>query len=170
MSSIWYRIRRPFVAVPNFGCDWSEADEAGELVHRVDPTRGRVATAATNPLNSTPLAVNFDSHVTNHIARVGLNYKFDPTGAVYAPAAGSMSMLFKAPMLATWSWVGPYIGGTIGYSAGTSKTDTAFSDPVSGAELFATSRSRSLDGAIGGAQAGYNWLAGGVVLFSTAES
>jgi opacity protein-like surface antigen len=31
---------------------------------------------------------------------------------------------------------------------------------VSGAELFATTRSRRLDGAIGGAQAGYNWLAG----------
>ena len=77
MSSIWYCIRRPFVAVPNFGCDWSEADEAGELVHRVDPTRGRVATAATNPMNSTPLAVNFDSHVTKQLVRVGLNYKFD---------------------------------------------------------------------------------------------
>jgi outer membrane immunogenic protein len=35
---------------------------------------------------------------------------------------------------------------------------------VSGAELFATSRSRPLDGAIGGAQAGYNWLAGEVLL------
>jgi len=31
---------------------------------------------------------------------------------------------------------------------------------VSGAELFATTTSRELDGAIGGAQAGYNWLAG----------
>jgi outer membrane immunogenic protein len=37
---------------------------------------------------------------------------------------------------------------------------------VSGAELFATSRSRRLDGAIGGAQAGYNWLTGGVLLAS----
>src|SRR4029450_7986542 len=39
------------------------------------------------------------------------------------------------------------------------KPDTIFSDPASGAELFATSASRKLDGAIGGAQAGYNWLA-----------
>jgi opacity protein-like surface antigen len=31
-------------------------------------------------------------------------------------------------------------------------------------ELFATSRARRLDGAIGGAQAGYNWLAGGLLL------
>ncbi len=122
---------------------------------------GRVSTSATNPLNSTPLAINFDSRVTSHIARVGLNYKFDPTGAAYAASASAKSpMLFKAPMLAAWTWAGPYVGGTIGYSAGKSKTDTIFSDPGSGAELFATSGSRKLDGAIGGAQAGYNWVAG----------
>jgi outer membrane immunogenic protein len=96
---------------------------------------------------------------------VGLNYKFDPTGAVYAPAANtSAPLLLKAPMLAAWTWSGLYVGGTIGYSAGKSNTDTTFSDPVSGAELFATTTSRRLDGAIGGAQAGYNWLAGGVLL------
>jgi iron complex outermembrane recepter protein len=122
---------------------------------------GRVSTAATNPANSTPLAVNFDSRVTNQLVRVGLNYKFDPTGAVYAPAADARApLLLKAPMPAAWTWTGLYVGGTIGYSAGKSNTDTAFSDPVSEAELFATSRSRRLDGAIGGAQAGYNWLAG----------
>jgi opacity protein-like surface antigen len=126
---------------------------------------GRVSTAATNPLNATPLAVNFDSHVTNQIARVGLNYKFDPNGAGYAPAAGSTSpMPFKAPVRAAWTWAGAYIGGTIGYSAGRSRTDTVFSDPASATELFATRASRDLDGAIGGAQAGYNWLAGGVLL------
>jgi iron complex outermembrane receptor protein len=122
---------------------------------------GRVSTAATNPLNATPLAINFDSRVTNQIVRVGLNYKFDPSGAAYAANAGSKSpMLFKAQVLPAWSWAGPYVGGTIGYSAGKSKTDTIFSNPESGAELFATSASRRLDGAIGGAQAGYNWLAG----------
>src|SRR5262249_25814603 len=126
---------------------------------------GRVFAAGTNPLDSTPLPVNFDSHVTNHIARVGLNYKFDPTGAVYAPAGdASARLLLKAPMPAAWTWSGLYVGGTIGYSAGKSNTDTAFSDAVSGAELFATSRSRRLDGAIGGAQAGYNWLPGRALL------
>ncbi len=122
---------------------------------------GHVSTGATNPLNSTPLAVSFDSRVTNHVARVGLNYKFDPIGAVYAPATASTTpMLFKAPVMAAWTWTGPYLGGTIGYSAGKSKTDTIFSDPVSGMALFATRASRQLDGALGGAQAGYNWLAG----------
>src|SRR5207244_1048837 len=83
----------------------------------------------------------------NHVARVGLNYKFDPTGAVYAPAADARApLLLKAPKLAAWTWSGLYVGGTIGYGAGKSNTDTAFSDPVSGAELFATSRARRLDG------------------------
>jgi len=122
---------------------------------------GSVSTATSNPLNTTPVAVNLESRVTDHIVRVGLNYKFDPFATAYDAAADSKaSMPFKAPMLATWTWAGPYLGGTIGYSAGKSNTDTAFSDPVSGAELFATTRSRRLDGAIGGAQAGYNWLAG----------
>src|SRR5207247_1897899 len=97
--------------------------------------------------------------VTDHIVRVGLNYKFDPTGAVYAAAADSRApLLLKAPMLAAWTWAGPYLGGTIGYGAG--KTDTIFGDPVSGAGLFATAAARARDGAIGGTQAGYNWLAG----------
>src|SRR4030095_16267252 len=125
---------------------------------------GRGSTAATNPLNSTPLAINFDSRVTNQIVRVGLNYKFDPTGAVYDAAGGSRApMLFKVPVLAAWTWAGPYLGGTIGYSAGKSNTDTIFSDPASGAQLFATNGSRRLDGAIGGAQTGYNWLARSVL-------
>jgi opacity protein-like surface antigen len=112
-------------------------------------------------LNSTPLAVSFDSRLTNQLVRAGLNYKFDPTGAAYATTADAKSpMLFKAPVLGAWSWAGPYVGGSIGYSAGKSKTDTIFSDPASGAQLFGTRTSRDLDGAIGGAQAGYNWLAG----------
>src|SRR4030095_13447501 len=105
--------------------------------------------------------VNFDSRVTNHIVRVGLNYKFDPTGAVYAAAADSRApMLFKAPMLAAWTWAGPYLGATIGYGAGKSRTDTIFGDPASGAGRFATAASRALDGALGGAQDGYSWLPG----------
>jgi opacity protein-like surface antigen len=121
---------------------------------------GRVSTATSNPLNATPVAVNLDSRVTDHIVRVGLNYKFDPAGAVYAAAGDSRApMLFKAPMLAAWTWAGPYLGGTIGYSTGKSRTDTIFGDPASGAGLFAITASHRLDGAIGGAQAGYNWLA-----------
>jgi ATP-dependent protease La (LON) substrate-binding domain/Outer membrane protein beta-barrel domain len=39
---------------------------------------GKVSTTAGLPTNSTPLAINFNSHVTDHIVRVGVNYKFDP--------------------------------------------------------------------------------------------
>jgi outer membrane immunogenic protein len=39
---------------------------------------GTVSTPAGLPTNSTPLAINFNSHVTDHIVRVGVNYKFDP--------------------------------------------------------------------------------------------
>jgi hypothetical protein len=38
---------------------------------------GTVSTAATLLQNSTPLAVTFNSRVTDNIFRVGLNYKFD---------------------------------------------------------------------------------------------
>jgi iron complex outermembrane recepter protein len=141
-----------------------EAHLSGNLTGKVEYLYldfGRVSTTATNPLNATPIAVNFDSRATDHIVRVGVNYKFDPIAAVYGGAVSAKTpMLFKAPVLAAWSWAGPYVGGTIGYSAGKSRTDTIFSDPGSGAELFAISASRRLDGAIGGAQAGYNWLAG----------
>jgi outer membrane immunogenic protein len=39
---------------------------------------GNVSTTASLPTNSTPLGINFNSHVTDHIVRVGVNYKFDP--------------------------------------------------------------------------------------------
>jgi outer membrane immunogenic protein len=39
---------------------------------------GSVSTSTSNPLNATPVAVNLESRVTDHIVRVGLNYKFDP--------------------------------------------------------------------------------------------
>ena len=40
---------------------------------------GKVSTTAGLPTNSTPLAINFNSHVTDNIMRVGVNYKFDPS-------------------------------------------------------------------------------------------
>src|SRR5262249_17795432 len=38
---------------------------------------GSVSTSTSNPLNATPVAVNLESRVSNHIVRVGLNYKSD---------------------------------------------------------------------------------------------
>ena len=125
---------------------------------------GNVSTTAVLPTNSTPLAITFNSRVTENLVRVGLNYKFDPSGALYvAPAGVNGPMVFKAPIRSAWTWAGFYVGGTIGYGWGKSNTDTAFSDPVSAGQLFATSESRKLEGAIGGAQGGYNWVAGNIL-------
>jgi len=125
---------------------------------------GNVSTTAVLPTNSTPLAITFNSRVTENLVRVGLNYKFDPSGALYvAPAGVNGPMVFKAPIRSAWTWAGFYVGGTIGYGWGKSNTDTAFSDPVSAGQLFTTSESRKLEGAIGGAQGGYNWVAGNIL-------
>jgi opacity protein-like surface antigen len=125
---------------------------------------GTVATTATLPQNSTPIAVNFNSRVTENLVRLGVNYKFDPLGAVYAAPAGAAGPLaFKAPVRSTWTWAGFYLGGNIGYGFGTSNTDTAFTDLATTGQLLATGSSNRLEGMIGGAQAGYNWVAGNLV-------
>jgi opacity protein-like surface antigen len=72
-------------------------------------------------------------------------------------------MVFKGPVRSTWTWAGFYLGGNIGYGWGTSNTDTAFTDLATTGQLLATASSNRLDGAIGGAQAGYNWVAGNLV-------
>ena len=45
---------------------------------------GKVSTDATHVLNATPIALNFNSRVTDNVFRVGVNYKFDQGGAVVA--------------------------------------------------------------------------------------
>ena len=71
--------------------------------------------------------------------------------------------MFKAPVRSAWSWAGLYLGGTIGYGWGTSYTGILFSDIASTSQPLATARAKRLDGAIGGAQAGYNWVAGNLI-------
>ena len=71
--------------------------------------------------------------------------------------------IFKAPIRSAWTWAGFYVGGTVGYGWGKSNTDAVFSDAATSGQLFATSGARKLDGAIGGAQGGYNWVAGNIL-------
>jgi outer membrane immunogenic protein len=122
---------------------------------------GNVSTSASLPANLTPLAVDFNSHVTESIVRVGLNYKFDPLGAVYdAPKGLKGPTLYKAPTTPAWTWAGLYLGVNVGYGWGKSRTDTVFSDATIGTPLRATNTSAALKGVIFGGQAGFNWQSG----------
>jgi opacity protein-like surface antigen len=136
---------------------------------------GTISTSVTNPFNATPVTLSSNSRVTDNIVRVGLNYKFDPARGVYDVLAGiGAPSVYKAlppkgpvaygtPIEASWTWAGFYVGGTIGYGWGKSNTDTVFSDPATSGQLFATNGSRKLEGAVGGAQGGYNWVAGNML-------
>ncbi|MBV8241515.1 MAG: TonB-dependent receptor [Hyphomicrobiales bacterium] len=141
-----------------------EAHLGGHWTGKVEYLYMKFGSATTNMNNQgiMTLTTQFNSRsITDQLLRVGLNYKFDPFAAVYdAPTDAKSPMLFKAPMRVAWTWAGPYVGTTIGYGVGKSLTDTSFTDPASEAELFATNGSRKLEGMIGGAQVGYNWLDG----------
>jgi iron complex outermembrane receptor protein len=122
---------------------------------------GKVSTTASLPADLTPLAVEFNSHVTDHIVRVGLNYRLDPLGVVYdAPKGLKGPTLYKAPALPAWTWAGLYLGANVGYGWGKSSTDTVFTDATTGAPLFATITSAALKGVSFGGQAGFNWQSG----------
>ena len=136
---------------------------------------GTISTSVTNPFNAIPVTLSSNSRITDNIVRVGLNYKLDPARGVYDVLAGiGAPSVYKAlpykgpaaygtPIEAPWTWTGFYVGGTIGYGWGKSSTDTVFSDPATAGQLFATNGSRKLEGAIGGAQGGYNWVAGNML-------
>jgi opacity protein-like surface antigen/outer membrane receptor protein involved in Fe transport len=117
--------------------------------------------------NATPVAVDFNSRIAEDLVRVGLNYKFDPYLAPYAPAGASAlprrapsRMIYKAPLATVWTWTGFYFGVNAGYTAGKFDAETLLSDDSLGTPLLATAGSSKLNGAIGGAQVGYNWQAG----------
>jgi opacity protein-like surface antigen len=111
----------------------------------------------------------------------GIAQKFGPGAAAKKPAApsgyspfsraaGDKPPLFtKAPAPAIWTWAGLYLGGNLGYGFGRSRTDALFSDPT-GALLFADRASSQLNGAIAGAQAGYNWQFGNWVVGVEADA
>src|SRR5215468_9556490 len=88
---------------------------------------GSVSTSTSNPLNATPVAVNLESRVTDHIVRVGLNYRFDPFATVYDAATSYNFTFDKPPTVTAWSWAGPYLGVNYGYGWGKSNTNTVLS-------------------------------------------
>jgi iron complex outermembrane recepter protein len=121
---------------------------------------GTVSVTGTNPLNGTPIAVAFNSRVTDNLLRVGINYKFMRPWVTPVRPEISKPLVFKAPVASAWTWAGAYLGFNVGYSFGRSNTDIVYSDAVSAAAPFADANASRLDGGIFGAQAGYNWVAG----------
>jgi opacity protein-like surface antigen len=89
--------------------------------------------------------------LTTDVARLRLNYRFDPVVAqAYAPAGG---MYRKAPAAAAvYSWTGFYVGGNVGGGV----ASTNFTDPC-----FYCSTATPTGGFLtGGVQAGYNYQFG----------
>jgi outer membrane immunogenic protein len=64
----------------------------------------------------------------------------------------------------TFSWTGFYLGGNAGYSWGRAPTDVTFIDNATGVAYATIPNTPSLDGAVGGLQAGYNWQVDRTVL------
>ena len=122
---------------------------------------GNVSASGSLPANLTPIAVEFNSHVTENLVRVGLNYKLDPFGVVYdAPKGLKGATRHKATTLPAWTWAGLYLGVNAGYGWGKSNTETTFSDAATGTPLLATITSAALKGASFGGQVGVNWQSG----------
>jgi outer membrane immunogenic protein len=144
-----------------------EARIAGNVTAKIEYLHidfGYDKAQALFPQNATPIAVNFNSRITQDLVRVGLNYKFDPYVA-FVPEAASAARerpwpVYKAPVATLWTWTGFYFGANAGYAAGTLRTDSIFSDASLAASVFAGNSSAKLKGGIGGGQAGYNWQAG----------
>jgi len=85
------------------------------------------------------------SDIRNHIARLGVNYRFGATAAATAADRPAIN------------WAGPYVGGHVGYGVTPtrSREDFYFNGAYSSTETF----NLGARGALGGAQIGYSWQA-----------
>ena len=95
------------------------------------------------------------SHIRNHVARLGLNYKFG--GPVYMAAAPGGGFVKAPAAVVAFNWSGFYLGANVGYGVARDPSQsTIFSG---GAALSFDSFNLSPRGVLGGAQVGYNWQA-----------
>ncbi len=89
------------------------------------------------------------------------------TTALGVSIANAADMPTKAPVavFAPYNWTGWYVGGNIGYGWGRGATDV---NPLPSAATFVNLLPQTLDaspkGILGGAQFGYNWQSGSMVL------
>jgi len=79
------------------------------------------------------------------------------TGALAADLPMKAPVYTKAPIVPLYDWTGFYAGVNGGYSWGNSSSTLDLTDPGTGAVLNSTATKFHMDGAIGGAQIGYNW-------------
>jgi opacity protein-like surface antigen/outer membrane receptor protein involved in Fe transport len=145
-----------------------EARLAGNVTGKVEYLHldfGYDKALAILPQNAAPIAVSFNSRITQDLVRVGINYKFDPyAGVVHGtspvPASRKKARpVYKARAITLWTWTGYYLGINTGYSAGKASTDAFFNDNTIPAS-FATSSSYNLRGRVLGVQTGYNFQQG----------
>jgi len=150
-----------------------EARLGGNMTGKVEYLHmdfGRYSALATNIGNLTPVNVSFNSHISEDLVRLGLNYKFDPVAVyetAYAPDRSVTPAKLAAPRFvmktapgAAWTWAGFYVGANAGYASSKLNNDTFANDGNLGTPIFATSSSASVKGAFGGIQTGYNWQSG----------
>ena len=137
-----------------------------EYLHMSFPSD--TAIGSTNTQNTPPIAISVASHVTDDIIRLGLNYKFDPSGAdapVYRPVKpsapfGGPARVVKGPVVPwLWTWEGYYLGINAGYSWGHSNTDAFFND-IANATTYGTNSADGMRGRVIGMQTGYNFQSG----------
>ncbi|HEY7248518.1 MAG TPA: TonB-dependent receptor [Xanthobacteraceae bacterium] len=113
--------------------------------------------------NSTPLTIAFNSHITEDLVRLGLNYKFDPY-VIYVPVERTppkpvlerVRPVYKTPMQAVWTWTGFYFGANAGYATGSFESSTSYSDAFMGTRLLGAESSARRSGGVGGVQTGYD--------------
>ena len=68
-------------------------------------------------------------------------------------------IFFTAPVDTAWTWAGFYLGANAGYSRGSSKMDSQFTDDT-GTTLFAADATATSKSPVLGVQTGYNWQLG----------
>lgn len=92
------------------------------------------------------------SHIHDHVARLGLNYRWaDPARAAIRPATG----IYKVrPAAAGPSWSGFYLGANVGYGVARDPGRSILTQPgLTAPDTF----NLSPRGVLGGVQLGYSW-------------
>jgi opacity protein-like surface antigen len=104
-----------------------------------------------------------------HLVKFGANYRFAgglPIGPVSMPVKAPAHAPSLLPPFSAYNWTGFYVGGHLGAGWGT-KGQSINIDAADGTVFDS---SHSLNGILGGVQAGYNWQLGAIVLGVEADA